>query len=251
MRRSKKKHHDKRPHSKPNHEHSSKHHNVHLGLIEVLFGLSGVLVIIGTILAMSENHKAKIVAVWVFVGAVIVGSIALGIRLTHEFSTPPTPPVVRQPDRPYVWIKGITSYLENEMLNRRMVVGVDIENAGNVAALEVKSQSNLILKTYRLTDVPKPSLLGKKPNATFIPPKGIMTQVIPDADSFPFDETLIPLILKEEAYLYVYGTIRYKGEAKNSPTYVCDWCSFYEVKQKMFVETRFHNDCGQEVHEKE
>ena len=67
---------------------STKHRQVRLGLVEVLFGVSGVLVIIGTILAMSELHKVKIAAVWVFVAAAIALSIAVGIRLTHEFSKP-------------------------------------------------------------------------------------------------------------------------------------------------------------------
>jgi hypothetical protein len=71
-----------------------------MGFVEVALSVSGLLVIIGTILAMSSSHKIKIAAVWVFIAALIIGSVAVGVRLTHEFSespstsTPPLPPLL-------------------------------------------------------------------------------------------------------------------------------------------------------------
>jgi hypothetical protein len=69
-----------------------------MGFVEVALSVSGLLVIIGTILAMSSSHKIKIAAVWVFIAALIIGSVAVGVRLTHEFSESPstsTPPLSR------------------------------------------------------------------------------------------------------------------------------------------------------------
>ena len=61
-----------------------------MGFVEVALSVSGLLVIIGTILAMSSSHKIKIAAVWVFIAALIIGSVAVGVRLTHEFSESPS-----------------------------------------------------------------------------------------------------------------------------------------------------------------
>jgi hypothetical protein len=40
-----------------------------MGFVEVALAVSGLLVIVGTILAMSSSHKIKITAVWVFIVA--------------------------------------------------------------------------------------------------------------------------------------------------------------------------------------
>jgi hypothetical protein len=77
-------HHNKHSNRTTNEQQSQHKRPIHIGLIEATWATSGVLVILGGLLAMSASPKLKLVAVWVFVVAIVIGSVAAGIRLTHE-----------------------------------------------------------------------------------------------------------------------------------------------------------------------
>jgi hypothetical protein len=173
--------------------------------------------------------------------ALIVASLLTGEIMYRIRSVLPTPPPVVKQERPYLWVKGIDSFLENpDMLAKGIVVQVALENASNVGAFNATAESHLTVTNKKSRVLPQSLRLPTK-IPQLIPPKGIMLIVLPDVTGMPFDETLIPLIEKKEAFLYIFGDIRYEGE--NKTAYSCNYCYFYEAKSKTFTLTEFHNEC--------
>lgn len=153
-----------------------------------------------------------------------------------------SPPEV-QHERPYLWVKSIDAFLDDpEKLAAGVVVQLVIENVGNVTALNVTAVSRISVTDMKFRDKTPPNITEvRKPTPQFLPPKQPLVHILPDTDGMPFDETLIPLIEKKEAFLYVFGEAHYEDESKRS--YSCNYSFVYEPKPKRFAVTSFHNEC--------
>jgi hypothetical protein len=137
-------HHDERPDRESDYQYPANQSQIRLGRVDAMLAISGILVIIGTILAMSASHKIKIAAVWVFVAAVIIGSIAVGIRLTHEFSedapaktTPePTPGATERVScGRSIWSNAFDAI--SRIASRAAFSGLGVESINSTPAVEV------------------------------------------------------------------------------------------------------------------
>jgi hypothetical protein len=219
-------------------EDSTKHRQVRLGIIEVLFGVSAVLVIIGTILAMSELHKVKIAAVWVFVAAAIAALIALGIRLTHEFSKPASD---QSRETKRAWISPI-AFTGEPTVNQPFIVYVRYKNTGRILAKDVR----VVFFAYGVRKDTKPDfniVENESPtggSVFFLQPGAERTSYHKHNNGTPLTQDDVTQVDRGDIVIYAFGKIYYRDASGCS--HWTKFCVFYIPGLKQYSNYSDYND---------
>jgi hypothetical protein len=209
---------------------STKHRQVRLGLIEVLFGVSGFLVIIGTILAMSELHNVKIAAVWVFVAAAIAALIALAVRLTHEFSKPGSD---QSSDTDRAWVSPI-AFAGEPKVNQPFTVYVRYKNTGKTIAKDV----SVVFFAYGVRKDTKPDfgiVENESPtggSVFFLEPGAERASYHTHNNGKPLTRDDVMQVDSGNIVIYVFGKIYYRDVSDCS--HWTKFCVFYVPSLKQY-----------------
>jgi hypothetical protein len=199
--------------------------------------------IIPLLLSGFLNHFAH--KTWILYFPLI--GIALGIlyfgHLGIRSLRAPDKTAVSLGKRPYIWLKAAIAKLENlSAPENTPIVELTFENSSDVPAWDVIPKAHAYIATTKLSELPP---LPEKPSPSpvrgfFLPANREATHVI-GSPKTP-DPELRGKIDREEVFIYVFGSVTYKGQANDATRHTTNFCGLYMPKSNDFQQTSFGNE---------